>query len=781
MRERPVTIGAPIRRREDPRLIRGRGTYVDDVALPAALHASFVRSDHAAGRIRRIDASHARASDGVVAVYTFDDLRGRIGRVPTAVPPPEDRDVPHPVLADGFARYVGQPLAVVVAEDHYAARDGALAVEVEIEPRPAVVDVEEALEPDAPRVYDDLPDNVCMTFPPEDSEADRLFATAHGRVALRLVNPRLAPVPMEGRGVAAMWDPGPGRLTVWSSTQIPHRLKHQIAAALGIADVRVRVIAPEVGGGFGCKLPVYAEELLVPWIARELCRPVKWAETRTENLASTTHGRDHVESVEAAFGADGEVLAIRGRTLQNVGAYQSFFGAAIPTFTTAMIPACYRVRAVSWDVVAVYTNTIATDAYRGAGRPEAAYVMERVMDAVARELGLDPVVVRRRNLIPRDAFPYRTPTGNTYDSGDYQATLEKALAEFDYDRAREAQARARGEGRLVGIGVATFTEICGLGPSTDALAPARTGTWESATVRVEPSGNVTVLTGISPHGQGQETVFSQMVADAFEIGLEDVEVIHGDTDVVQHGVGTFGSRGIAVGGSALAVAIERVREKARRIAAHLLDAIPEQVEADGGRFVVRGTDRAMGFREIAEAAHLWNVAVPGEEPGLQAVAFFEPQSTTFPFGAHLCQVEVDSETGVVRIERYVAVDDFGNVMNPLLADGQRIGGIVQGIGQALWEEVRYDGSGQLLTATLMDYAVPKASMLPRFELHRTCTPTPLNPLGAKGLGELGTIGSTPCVVSAVIDALAPLGVDHLDMPLRPERVWRAIRSAGARR
>ena len=777
---RPISVGTPIKRREDPRLIRGLATYVDDLVLPGMLYAAFVRSEYPAGTIQQIDASRALARSGVVAVYTGEDVRGKIGRTPCVVRPEGERDVPHPVLAEGTVRYVGQPVAVVVAEDRYGVCDAALEVEVEIEPRPAVSDVEKALEPDAPRVYAQLPDNVCLTMEFRESEAEvtRLFEQADGRVELRLVNQRLAPVPMEGRGVVARWDAGSERLTLWSSTQVPHTVKQQVAEALGIPEIRVRVITPEVGGGFGCKIPVYPEECLLPWIARELGRPVKWAETRTENLMNTTHGRDHVEYVEAAHTREGEVLALRGKTLQNVGAYQSYFGGGIAGFTPAMAPGAYRIRAVSWEVVCAYTNTIATDAYRGAGRPEAAYLIERTMDAVARTLGLDPVEVRRRNLIPKDAFPYQTATGNTYDSGDYEATLAKALEIFDYAGAREAQEKARADGRLVGIGVSTFTEICGLGPSTDASPLAKSGTWESATVRVEPSGNATVLTGISPHGQGEETVFAQLVADAFGIDVDDVEVVHGDTDVVQHGVGTFGSRGIAVGGAALVRAIEKVQEKARRIAAHLLDTTPENVEVGPGEFAVRGGERRMGFREVAEAAHLWNVPIPGEEPGLEAVAYFEPTSTTFPFGAHLCRVEIDPETGEVRIDRYVAVDDFGNVMNPLLADGQRIGGIVQGIGQALWERVVYDPSGQLLTATLMDYAVPKAAGLPRIELDRTCTPTPLNPLGAKGLGELGTIGSTPCVVNGVLDALAPLGVTHLDMPLTPERVWRAIREAG---
>jgi carbon-monoxide dehydrogenase large subunit len=505
---------------------------------------------------------------------------------------------------------------------------------------------------------------------------------------------------------------------------------------------------------------------------------VKWAETRTENLMNTTHGRGHVEYVEAAYGADGQVLALRGKSIVEVGGYASMLGAAIPTFTHLLACGPYGIRAVSWEIVDVYTNTMATEAYRGAGRPEAAYIAERVMDEVALRTGLDRVEVRRRNLLPADAFPYTTPTGAVYDSGNYAATLEKALARFDYAAACRERDAARAEGRLVGIGVATFTEICGLGPSTGASALSRHGTWESAEVRVEPTGNVTVLTGVSPHGQGQETAFAQMVSDAFGIGIDDVTVVHGDTDVVTHGVGTFGSRGLVVGGTALRMATDKVLVKARRIAAHLLKLPEDRVSFEDGAF--RGGEVALGFRDVAMAAHLWNDPVPGEEPGLEAVARFEPPGTTFPFGVHFCRVEVDRDTGELEIQRFVSVDDVGNVINPLLADGQRLGGIVQGLGQALCEEVRYDESGQLLTATLMDYAMPRAAMFPRIELDSTCTPTPLNPLGAKGIGELGTIGSTPCLVSAVLDALRPLGIAHLDMPLTPHRLWLALRAAQAR-
>lgn len=775
---RPVSVGERIKRREDPRLIRGLASYTDDFKLSRGLHVAFVRSDYAAGRIERLDTSKAKARKGVIAVYTYDDLRGKVGRTPCVARPEPGRDAEHPLLADGHVRWVGQPIAVVVAEDRYVARDGALDVAVEISPRPAVVDPKRALEPGAPRVYEDHEDNIALHIPRSNNpEVEKAFAEADGVVKLELVNQRLAPVSMEPRAVLAHWDEGPQKLTVWTSTQVPHLAKQAIAQCLGLMETRIRVIAPEVGGGFGCKIPVYAEECLLPWISKQLRRPVKWAETRTENLMNTTHGRAHIHEIEGAYRKDGTLLALRGRVISDCGAYPSFFGASIATFTPLMMPGCYKLRGVDVEVVVVYTNTMATDAYRGAGRPEAAYTVERVIDEVAVATGLDPVEVRRRNFIPKSAFPFQTATGAVYDSGDYEVALDKALAKFDYKGSVARRDARRREGKLAGIGVATFTEICGLGPSVGASPIQRTGSWEAGMVRVEPTGNVIIATGASPHGQGQETAFAQMAADAFGIDVNDVEVLHGDTDMVTHGVGTFGSRGLVVGGTAVHMALEKVKAKAQRIAAHLLDAKPEQVEFDGEAFRVAGAERRMTFREVAQAAHLWSVAVPGEEPGLEAVARFEPTGTTFPFGAHFCEVEVDPDTGEVQLTRYVAVDDAGRIVNPLLADGQRLGGIVQGLGQAMCEEVRYDENGQLLTATLMDYAMPKAHMFPRIELDTTCTPTHLNPLGAKGIGELGTIGSTPCLVSAVLDALRPRGVKHIDMPLRAERVWRALSEA----
>jgi carbon-monoxide dehydrogenase large subunit len=775
---KPVMVGSRIKRREDPRLIRGMATYTDDVKLHGLLHVAFVRSDHAAGRIVKIDARRALARPGVVAVFTADDLRGRAGPTPCTAIVPGSNHLPRPLLADGRVRYVGDPLAVVVASDRYVARDGALDVQVEIDPEAAVVDVEAALAKDAPRVYEEFSSNVCWQSEPKpNAELDRLFAEAYGTLSLRLVNQRVAPVSMEPRAIVAHWDEGPQKLTVWTSTQTPHGCKQQIAICLGIPEIRVRVIAPEVGGGFGCKIPTYAEDCLLPWISRQLRRPVKWAETRTENLLNTTHGRGHVEYVDVAYLRDGKITAVRGKTIADMGAFTSMLGAVIPTFTQLLAAGPYTIQQVAWDVVAVYTNTMATEAYRGAGRPEAAYCHERAMDAVAAKLGIDRVDVRRRNLIPADAFPYTAPTGAVYDSGNYQATLDKALGRFDYRAALASRDRRRADGALVGVGVATFTEICGLGPSTGSGPAQRHGFWESAQVRVEPTGAVTVMTGVSPHGQGQETAFAQMVADAFGVDIDAVTVVHGDTDVVTHGVGTFGSRGMVVGGTALHMAIGKIQVKAKRIAAHLLRAKEDEIEMQQGSYAARGLERVLSWAEVAMAAHLWADPVPGEEPGLEATARFEPTGTTFPFGVHFCVVSIDRETGALALERFVSVDDVGNVINPLIADGQRLGGIVQGLGQALCEEVRYDESGQLLTATLMDYAMPRAAMFPRIELDSTCTPSPLNPLGAKGIGELGTIGSTPCLVSAALDALSPLGVEHVDMPLKSEKLWRLIQSA----
>lgn len=778
MASRPSSVGERIKRREDPRLIRGLATYTDDLKLHGMLHVAFVRSDCAHGTIRAIDTSAAEARSGVLAVFRYADLRGEVGRTPCGAAVHGMNDCERPLLADGSVHFVGEPIAAVVARDRYVARDAALDVGVDIDPLPAVAEPERALEPGAPLAQPALGTNVCFDVAlQEDAEIDAILAGAAARVELRLVNQRVAPVPMEGRGVVAQWDEGAQKLTVWTSSQTPHGDKHQISRCLGIPEHRLRVIVPEVGGGFGQKIPTYAEDCLLGWIARELRKPVKWTETRIENLLNSTHGRGHVEYVEAGFSGDGKLLAIKGRTIADLGAYPSYFGTLVPTFTHLLAPGPYAVQAVAWQLAAVYTNTAPTEAYRGAGRPEAAYLVERIMDAGAVELGLDRVEIRRRNLIPAAAFPFTSATGAVYDSGNYEFTLDQATELFGYPQALAAQHQARDEGKVAGIGVATFTEICGLGPSTNQPPEARSGWWESAEIRVEPTGDVVVMTGASPHGQGQETAFAQLAADALGVEIDAVSVLHGDTDVVTAGVGTMGSRGLVVGGTAVHMALGKIVAKAKRLAANLLDATEAMVDFRDGVFRVSGGERQMTFQELALAAHVWSTPVPGEEPGLEAVARFEPTGTTFPFGVHFCQVTVEPETGDYTIDRFVSVDDFGTVINPLLCDGQRIGGIVQGLGQAMCEEFRYDESGQPQSGTLMDYAMPRAHMFPRIELANTVTPSPLNPLGAKGIGELGTIGSTPCLVSALLDALRPLGVAHLDMPLTPERVWQAIDQA----
>lgn len=775
---KPSLLGQRVRRREDPRLLRGLATYTDDLPAQGDLHAVFVRSDFAAGRVTRIATEAARDLPGVRDVVTMDALRGRIGSMPPSRTPPGMRRDPAPLLADGAVRYVGHPIAIVLADDRYRARDGAAAVEVDIEPRPAVTDPDAALAPGAPRVYDALPDNVCQRLEVGDADIDRIFAGAHGTLELRLEHPRVAPAALEPRAVVAGWDAGREKLTLWSSTQVPHVLKQEVAACLGIPEFRVRAVAPEVGGGFGSKTSVYPEECLLGWLARHWRRRVRWTETRGENLLCTTHGRGQTATAEVAYDRDGRVLGLRGHLLQEVGAFPGGNMGLLPGLYVASTTGCYAIAAAHWTYTGVYTNTMAVDAYRGVGRVEPTYVIERALDAVAARLGLDPAEVRRRNFIPADAFPYTTPGRLQYDSGDYGATLDRALERFGYAPARSAQADARTAGRLVGIGIAASTEVCSFGPSAGGDPEGTSGYWESAAVRVEPSGNVTVLTGLSPHGQGTETVFVQMVADRLGVDPESVTVVSGDTDAVPHGVGTHGSRGATVGGTALHMALSKIVAKAGRIAAHHLDVTADRIAFEAGVFRVAGAERTLGFREVARAAHVWSVPIPGEEPGLEALAVFEPGGMTFPNSVHVCQVEVDPDTGAIELQRYLAVDDCGVQLNPMLVDGQRLGGIVQGLGQVLGEVLRYDANGQPQGASLMQYAMPRASWFPRIELESTCTRTDVNPLGAKGVGEAGTITAPACLVNAVLDALAPRGVTHLDMPLTPERVWRALRGAG---
>ncbi len=798
LQTRAKYVGQRIKRTEDPRLIKGLAHYVDDIRLPDTLHVAFVRSVYAHARITSIDTSEALKSPGVVAVYTGKDIADKIGPVPCASALPGLKVPDYRVLAQDKVYFVGQPIAAVVARDAYAARDALDLVMVDYEDLPAVVDVEKAAK-GGTVIHESFGDNIAYKLTAGEGDIDAALAGSDHVLKQRIVHQRLAPIAMEGRGVLARYFPGEEELTVWSSTQIPHLLRTQLALMIGIPENKLRVITPEVGGGFGSKLNVYAEEALLGWISIQLAKPVKWIEGRRENIQATIHGRGQVGYVEIGCKTDGTITGLRYNVFADLGAYLQLLTPAIPTLTGLMLSGSYRIPAIQINVTACFTNKMATDAYRGAGRPEATYVVERAMDLVAAELGIDPAEVRRKNFPGADEFPFHTATGLDYDSGNYEAALDKAQAIIDYAGLREEQKKARVEGRLLGIGISTYVEICALGPSQ--AMPA--GGWESATVRIEPTGKVTVLTGASPHGQGQETSFAQIAADELGVDLHDVTVIHGDTGIVQYGIGTFGSRATAVGGTAVLIAIQKLKEKANKIAAHLLKADASSVVFAGGCYscvpapaTTEASEPAvpvgeapagalpeqpdtegkssLTIQEIALAAHIAKDLPPDTEPGLSATYFFEPKNFTFPFGTHICVVEIDRETGDIKFLRYVAVDDCGKVINPMLVDGQVQGGIVQSIGQALYEEIVYDEQGQLVTGSLMDYAIPRATHIPWLELERTETPSPVNPLGVKGVGEAGTIGATPAIVGAIVDALSPFGVKHLDMPVKPENIWRII-------
>jgi carbon-monoxide dehydrogenase large subunit len=765
-------VGKSLKRKEDPRLIRGISHYTDDFKLAGMLCCAFTRSPHAHAEISGIRTEAARALPGVVAVFTSADTSA-LGPIPCAIQMPDLKVPRHPVLATGRVRYVGEPVAVVVANDIYTARDAAESVEVDYQPLPVVTDMEKALTDGTPYVHDEFKTNKAFTHTLKNGDIDAAFKKADRVVKQRMVSQRLAPIAMEGRAVLAEYLPGENRLTVWSSTQIPHLLKTQISVMVGLPETAVRVIAPEVGGGFGSKLNVYAEEGVVPWLSMKLGRPVKWAETRRENFLATTHGRDTLNDVELALRKDGTILGMRARILADMGAYHQLLTPLIPQLTALMHAGCYKIPAIQIDVVGVFTNKMSTDAYRGAGRPEATYNVERIMDIAAHELGMEVTEFRRKNFPQPKEFPFTTITGLTYDSAKYQESLAKALKLSGYDALRRRQKSGWKSGKYYGVGVATYVEICAIGPS--AATPA--GGWESGTVRIEPTAKVTLLTGASPHGQGEETTFAQLIADELGIDPDDVNVVHGDTLAVPYGIGTFGSRATAVGGTAAYLATQKLKAKMATLAAHLLDVKPADITIGRGRLSAKGGKKSISFGELVMAAYTAHKIPPGFEPGLEATHFFEPPNFTFPFGCHICAVEVDPETGEVKIEKYVAVDDCGNVINPMIVDGQIHGGIAQGLGQALWEEVIYNEDGQLVTGTLMDYALPKAHLLPEFTLDRTVTPSPVNPMGVKGVGEAGTIASTPCLVNAVCDALSPLGVRHIEMPLKPERVWNAIQAA----
>ena len=775
-------LGASVKRREDPRLLTGASSYLDDIQQVGVLHAAILRSPHAHARIRGIDIRGARSSPEVVAVLTGEEAEQTAGTVPCLWTLPPDLKIPkQPTLALRKVLYVGQPVAVVVATSRAAAVDAAQEISVDYEPLLPVMDVEKALAPGASILHEDIGTNQVSYFKVAAGDVDKAFAEAEVVVKERLVNSRMAGAPIEGRGVLADYNPSSGELTVRTSTQIPHFVKMLLAAALRMKEQKVRVITPEVGGGFGTKLNFYNEEILIALLAKKLGRPVKWVETRSENLQATIHGRDQVHYIELAAKKDGTILAMRDKFYADLGAYHQIHGAGLFVLTALMMQAMYKIPNMLIELQAAFTNKVANDATRGASRPEATYAVERIMDILAAELKMDPAELRRRNFLPAESFPYTTVTGLVYDSGNYGPLLDKALAVSDYPGLRREQERARRGGRYLGIGIAGYVEVSGWGPSTVAGAIGiKHGNYESATVRANWDGTVTVLSGTSPHGQGHETAWAQIVAEVLGVSVDDVAVAHGDTAQIPFGSGTYGSRSTAVGGAAVRLAADKVREKAIKIAAHLLESRVEDLEYVDGRARVKGSPtRSLSFAEIAAAAHTGHKLPPDTEPGLESTSFFDPSNFTYPFGVHVAVVEVDPETGRVSIKKYVAVDDCGKVINPMIVDGQVHGGVAMGIGQALFEEIVYDEQGQLKTGTFLDYLLPSAGDLPNIETERTETPSPVNVLGAKGVGEAGTIVGTATIANAVMDALQPLGIRNIDIPLTPEKVWRAIRDARA--
>ncbi len=776
-------FGSEITRLEDARMVTGQAKYTDDLTLPGLAHLAVLRSPYAHARIVSIDASAARELPGVIDVITGADLTAAgFGGMPCAwvVPDSNTQTPDHPAIASDTVRYAGDAVAAVVAETDYQARDALAAIDVDYDPLDAVTDAWEAHQDGAPQLFADVEKNECFHWVVSGGDVDAAFAAADVVVSDRIINQRLVPNAMEPRSTMAQWNPAMGELTLWNTTQNPHIARFLLSLVTGIGEHKIRVIAPDVGGGFGSKIPLYPEEAIVILAAQRTGRPVKWTESRSENFLATIHGRDHVQDVELAASSDGTITALRAKVWANLGAYLSTASTGVPTILHGlMLSGCYTIPNIHEDVYGMFSNTTPVDAYRGAGRPEATFLIERLIDLLARELGQDPVAVRRKNLIPPFTEGHEVATGLIYDTGNYEAALDKALLIADYQGLRKQQADLRAEGRYLGIGVTTYTEICGLGPSEVAGAVGfGGGLRESAIVRFHPSGKVKLMVGVNPHGQGEETTFAQIVADQLGVAVEDVDVTYGDTAETPMGWGTYGSRTTAVASGAMMGAIERIKEKGRKIAAHLLEASEEDVDFEDGKFFVRGSpDSSLTIQDIALAANTaWNMP-EGVEPGLEASAFFNPANFVYPFGTHIAVVEVDPETGETDLQRYVAVDDCGPQINPLIVRGQIHGGIVQGIGQTLWEGAAYDDNGQLLTSSLMDYALPKAEFFPKFELDFTETPTGVNPLGVKGIGETGTIASTPTVYNAVLDALAPLGVSKIDMPLTPERVWRAIRDA----
>jgi aerobic carbon-monoxide dehydrogenase large subunit len=784
-------IGASVKRREDVRFLTGKGRYTDDFNRPGQAYVAFLRSDVAHGTLVSVDTSAAEGMPGVLGVFTGEHFKD-IGGIPcgwqvTDLHGQPMQEPKHPVLAHGKVRHVGDPIAAVVAESYAQARDAVEAIMPEIEELPAVMDMRAAIEGGAVKVHDDLTSNLCYEwgFVEENRAAvDEAIRGAHHVTTLELVNNRLIANPMEPRCAIGEYDDADDMHTLYTTSQNPHVIRLLMGAfVLGIPEHKLRVVSPDVGGGFGSKIFHYAEEAFCTWAAKQVRRPVKWTSTRSEAFMSDAQGRDHVTKIELAMDENGKFLALRTDTYANMGAYLSTFAPSIPTWLHGVLLAgTYTTPLIYCNVKAVFTNTVPVDAYRGAGRPEATYSIERVVDKAAREMGIDPVELRRRNFVKPDQFPYQTPVAVVYDTGNYDATMDKLLEIADVAGFEARRQESAGRGKLRGLGIASYIEACGIAPSNVVgQLGARAGLYESATIRVNATGSISVFTGSHSHGQGHETTFAQVVAEMLGIDANQIDIVHGDTSRIPFGMGTYGSRSLAVGGSAIVRATEKVIAKAKKIAAHLMEASEGDVEFKDGRFTIAGTDKSVAWTDVTLAAYVpHNYPLESIEPGLEESAFYDPSNFTYPQGVYACEVEVDPETGGVEIVAFAAADDFGNIVNPMIVDGQVHGGIAQGVGQALMEAAAFDETGQLQSASYMDYAMPRAKDVPMYVVDHSCaTPCTHNPLGVKGCGEAGAIGSPPTVVNAVIDALQRGGhkVEHIDMPLSPARVWAAMNAA----
>jgi len=785
-------IGKSVKRVEDKRFLTGKGRYTDDIVLPGMTYAYLVRSPYAHAKINSIDTSEAEKAPGVVKIFTGKDLLTPEG-APIGVPTGWQVDFkngdtmkepPHPLLVADKARHAGDAVAVVIAETREAAKDAAELVEVDYEELDAVTDGTKALADGAPQIHDDVPNNLCFDWEIGDKAGtDAAMASAAHITTLEFVNQRVIPNAIEPRAVIGSYDSANDKYTLYTSSQNPHLIRLLLCAfVLGIPEHKVRVVAPDVGGGFGSKIFHYTEEALMIWASRQIERPIKWIAERSESFLTDAHGRDHQTKAELGLDADGNIVGLRISTVANLGAYLSTFAPAVPTYLHGtLLQGLYTTPNIHLDLKAVFTNTTAVDAYRGAGRPEATYLLERIIENAARETGRDPAELRMQNFIPPfdgvNEEGYVTQVALQYDSGNYEPVLRRAMEMVGYEDFRKEQAEAKKNGRLLGIGFSTYIEACGIAPSAVVGAlGARAGLYESAQVRIQPTGMVSVYSGSHSHGQGHETTFAQVVADRLGVPIENIEIVHGDSEAVAFGMGTYGSRSLAVGGSAIVKSIDKVLEKGAKIAAHLLEANPDDLEYAGGAWTVKGTDKSVGFGDVALTAYVPHNYPADLEPGMDFSSFYDPANFTYPFGAHIAIVEVDPDTGKVDLKRFVACDDVGNVINPMIVDGQIHGGVAQGVGQALFEGAIYDDDGQLLNGSYMDYTMPRADDLPSFEVDRTVTPCPHNPLGVKGAGEAGTIGSTPAVVNAVLDALSDYNLSDIQMPMTPERVWRAMQN-----